>query len=193
MDIANKLFVFSQSFDATENETNSINGIFAFSCRPFNSAHLTWPSSKSNKTLAILVLFLSGDIQTNPGPRHQPVYPCGFCELCHGHPTKKLYAVMNAAYGTIGHVLKCAPKIIACYNAQCLCCRCQTMSISSFTFQSFEISPSFYEPMANEDITLESLSPTFNPLFTGSHKSTDQHVRESNKKIQSFVTLLQQS
>ena len=31
---------------------------------------------------------------------------------------KKLYAVMNAAYGTIGHVLKCAPKIIACYNAQ---------------------------------------------------------------------------
>ena len=38
--------------------------------------------------------------------------------LSRGHPMKKLYAVMNAAYGTIGHVLKCAPKIIACYNAQ---------------------------------------------------------------------------
>ena len=70
---------FSQSFDATE--TNSINGILAFSRRSFNSAHLTWPSPKSNKTLTILALFLSGDIQTNPGPRHQPVYPCGFCEL----------------------------------------------------------------------------------------------------------------
>ena len=70
---------FSQSFDATE--TNSINGIFAFSRRSFNSAHLTWPSPKSNKTLTILAFFLSGDIQTNPGPSHQPVYPCGFCEL----------------------------------------------------------------------------------------------------------------
>ena len=29
-----------------------------------------------------------------------------------------LYAVVNVAYGTIGHVLKCAPKSIACYNAQ---------------------------------------------------------------------------
>ena len=38
--------------------------------------------------------------------------------LSRGHPTKKLYAVMNTAYGTIGHVLKSAPKIIDDYNAQ---------------------------------------------------------------------------
>ena len=77
---------FSQSFDATE--TNSVNGILA--------------------------LFLSGDIQTNPGPRHQPEYPVVFASsLSRGHPMKKLYSVMNAAYGTI---LKCAPKNIACYN-----------------------------------------------------------------------------
>ena len=62
----------TQSFDATE--TNSINGIFAFSRRSFNSAHLTWPRPESNKKLTILVLFLPGDIQTNPGPRHQPVW-----------------------------------------------------------------------------------------------------------------------
>ena len=70
---------FSQSFDATE--TNSINGIFAFPRRSFNTAYITWPSPKGNKTLILLALFLSGDIQTIPGPRHQPVYPCGFCEL----------------------------------------------------------------------------------------------------------------
>ena len=82
---------FSQSVDASE--TNSVNGILA--------------------------LFLSGDIQTNPGPRHQPEYPVVFeSSLTRGHPMKKLYSVMNAAYGTIGHVLKCAPKNIACYNAQ---------------------------------------------------------------------------
>ena len=91
-------------------ETNSINGIFAFSRRSFNSAHLKWPSP----TRASMV---SG-----------PYLPFSFRETykptpvqginLYGHPMKKLYAVMNATYGTIGHVLKCEPKSIACYNAQ---------------------------------------------------------------------------
>ena len=110
---------FSQSFDATE--TNSINGIFAFSRRSFNSAHPTWPSPKSNKTLTILALFLSGDVQTNPAVVqgiNLYIRVTFASSLSHGHPMKKLCAVMNAAYGIIGHVFKCAPKTIACYNAQ---------------------------------------------------------------------------
>ena len=64
-------------------------------------------------------------------------------------------------------------------NVQWLCCRCQTLNIPNFTFRSFEISPTFYEPIANENITLESLSPTFNLLFTSSPKSTDRHMSEN--------------
>ena len=64
-------------------------------------------------------------------------------------------------------------------NVQWLCCRCQTL-----TFRSFKTSPSFYEPVANENITPESLSPTFNPLFTSSpkshHQTTDNPAERSN-------------
>ena len=109
---------FSQSH-ATE--TNSINGIFAFSRRSFNSAHLTWTSQKRNKSLTILALFLSGAIQTNPGPRHEPTYPCGFCELavswsCLEMCTKD-YSLLQRS------------------NVQGLWCRCQTRNTSSFTLR----------------------------------------------------------
>lgn len=36
-------------------------------------------------------------------------------------------------------------------NVQWVCCRCHTLNVSSFTFRSIKMSPSFHAPIANEN------------------------------------------
>ena len=38
-------------------------------------------ATKRNRTLLILLILVSGDIQLNPGPGNGSVFPCGCCEL----------------------------------------------------------------------------------------------------------------
>ena len=139
---------------------------FAFLRRSFRSDHLTRPTPKSNKTLIIRALFLPGDIQANPSPRHQPVYQCGFCELAVSWSPSEEGVCCDVC--SIWYHRSCFEMCTKDYsllqrsNVQWLYCRCQTINISSFTFRSIEISPRFYEPITNENITPETLSPTFN-------------------------------
>jgi hypothetical protein len=97
--------------------------------------------------LTILALFLSGDIQTNPGPRYQPVYPCGFCELAVSwSPNEEAVCCDECSIWYHRSCLEMCTKdysLLQRSNVQWLCCRCQTLNISSFTFRSFEISQSF--------------------------------------------------
>ena len=65
---------------------------------------------------------------------------------------------------------------------QWVSCRCQTLKLI-YQASPYEALKSYQiftnHAIANENITLESLSPTFNPLFTSSPKSTDQHMSEN--------------
>ena len=113
------------------------------------------------------------------------LYPCCFCEHAVSWSPKEEAVCCDEC--SIWSCLEMCAKdysLLQRSNVQWLCCRCQTLNISSFTFRSFEIPPSFYEPIGNENIwiTFESVSATFNPLFTRSPKSTDHHMSENRTR-----------
>ncbi|VDI17133.1 Hypothetical predicted protein [Mytilus galloprovincialis] len=57
-------------------------------------------------------------------------------------------------------------------NVQWICCKCESMNISSFTFRSYELETSnIYEQITGLDSTMDSISSVFSPLKSSSPKS----------------------
>ncbi|MCS5550755.1 MAG: reverse transcriptase domain-containing protein [Gammaproteobacteria bacterium] len=148
-----------------------------------------------NKNILILALLLSGDIELNPGPRKQPsTYPCGLCELpvtwdCRG-------ACCDAC--NIWHHKSCIELCTQDYelldrsNVQWLCCRCDSINVSTFTFRSYEIDQSnIYEPLSGLDLTMESNISSFSPLKASSPKSNvnnSNHTRTTSNSSSSNIS-----
>jgi hypothetical protein len=66
-----------------------------------------------------------------------------------------------------------------------MCCKCDSLNVSSITYHSYEIeNVSYYEPLSTTESFLDSLTSQFSPLKTSSPKSAQNnsksHRKESN-------------
>jgi hypothetical protein len=66
-----------------------------------------------------------------------------------------------------------------------MCCKCDSLNVSSITCHSYEIeNVSYYEPLSTTESFLDSLTSQFSPLKTSSPKSAQNnsksHRKESN-------------
>ena len=144
------------------NEYN-VDFITAVSCSRPKHDHAykprTMPASP-NKTLFSIIILLSGDIQSNPGPRTTSVYPCGLCESpvtwnCRG------VACDACSIWYHGSCIEMCSKDYALLNRSCvqwLCHKCDSVNCDSFTFRSFSLNCSnYFTPIADPDLTMFSL------------------------------------
>ncbi|KAL8612698.1 hypothetical protein ACOMHN_025349 [Nucella lapillus] len=135
-------------------------------------------TTQHTRSLCILTLLLAGDVETNPGPNAPPTCPCGFCELAVSNlPTTEAVCCDECSIWYHRSCLKMCSKdysVLQRSNVQWLCCRCESMNVSSFTFYDLEVTQNFYEPIADESLTSEILSPTFHPLFTSTPRPNKQ-------------------
>lgn len=155
---------------------------------------------QAKKTLCILVLLLSGDVQVNPGPRTgiANAYPCAICEYpvtwatsgvacgeCLMWYHKSCMEMCSAEYATLNRS-----------NVQWICHRCDSMNCDSFTFRSYEVDcTNHFAPLADSDRSTEcsngpptdrsldsvSSSTAFSPLKASSpHTNTRQNSSSSD-------------
>ena len=124
------------------------------------------------KATITLLLAVSGDIHPNPGPS---IYPCGLCD----RPVTWSQDGICCDQCSIWIHRSCVEMCSADYRALChsnvqwICCKCETINISTFTFRSYELSSqNYYEPLS-EDISQNSWKSTdqFSPLLTSSPKT----------------------
>ena len=101
-------------------------------------------SESKNVALISCLLILSGDIQTNPGPTNNArIYPCGLCEL---PVTSEHIDGIECDGCQVWHHRSCTELcstefdfLAKHYHVQWLCCKCDRVNISSFTFRSYEL------------------------------------------------------
>ncbi|CAC5356351.1 unnamed protein product [Mytilus coruscus] len=110
--------------------------------------------ANAKQHLVILLILLGGDIEQNPGPREiqQSVYPCGLCD----HPVTWKCESVYCDDCDIWHHRSCVELCTADYellersNVQLLCCKCDSINVSSFTFHNYELNSSnYYEPLSH--------------------------------------------
>ena len=148
---------------------------------------ITLPS-ETTKThnILLLAIILAGDVELNPGPnKNASVYPCGLCEK---PVTWNCQGVCCDACD-IWHHKSCIElcthdyELLERSNVQWLCCKCESINVSTFTFRSYELETSnIYEPLSGLDITMESVRSTFSPLKTSSPKN-----RKNSNKSRSTI------
>ena len=100
------------------------------------------------------------------------------------HGTAKEYVVMIAAYGIIDHTLNYAQQTMNSYknqtNIQWLCCKCESINVTTFTFHSYELDTSNYYDTLTHNSTFESVtSNEFSPLKASSPKTNNSHTTTS--------------
>ena len=105
------------------------------------------------KNVLILTMILSGDIELNPRPHKKAsVYPCELCEL----PVTWNCQGVCCDDCSIWHHKSCIELCTQDYellersNVQWLCCKCESINVSTFTFRSYEWELSnIYEPISD--------------------------------------------
>ncbi len=140
----------------------------------------------AGKSLLICILLVCGDIESNPGPTSTAhVYPCGLCER---PVTCDHYDGLCCDGCDIWHHRSCIELCSADYDmlvkhshVQWLCCKCDSVNITSFTYRSFELTTSnpFY-PLTQLDSSVDSFTSnsTFSPLHTSSPTDRRNSTRE---------------
>ena len=145
-------------------------------CMPHVNSHL-----RSNFTLVAIMLLLSGDIEVNPGPTDKSVYPCEFCDL------KVLWscAAVCCDNCSIWYHKSCLEmcsddfSVLNRPSINWLCCKCDSVNVSSFMFHSYETDSNFYWPIQDSEISLDSFtSSVFSPLKASSPNSTRSSITQ---------------
>eukprot|EP00745_Piridium_sociabile_P040062 TRINITY_DN76314_c0_g1_i2.p1 TRINITY_DN76314_c0_g1~~TRINITY_DN76314_c0_g1_i2.p1 ORF type:complete len:1167 (+),score=240.29 TRINITY_DN76314_c0_g1_i2:25-3525(+) len=156
--------------------------LYATQRRQFQQAFSLSPvTPHQSRSLCLLTLLLAGDIHSNPGPRAASTYPCGFCDQHVGWSVRAVCCDECSIWYHLSCLEMCTRdySVLQRSNVSWQCCKCDTMNIHSFTFRSFEISSNYYDPIADESLTSEVVSPTFKPMFTSSPRSV--HSRPSSE------------
>ncbi|CAC5402075.1 unnamed protein product [Mytilus coruscus] len=89
----------------------------------------------------LLIIILSGDIEINPGPKTANVFPCGLCE----RPVTRSREGVCCDCCSIWHHRSCIELCTTDYellqrsNVQWMCCKCDSLNVSSFTYHAYEI------------------------------------------------------
>jgi hypothetical protein len=64
-----------------------------------------------------------------------------------------------------------------------MCCKCDSLNVSSFTYHSYEIeNVSYYEPLNTTKSFLDSFTSQFSPLKTSSPKSAQNNSKSHRKE-----------
>ena len=64
-----------------------------------------------------------------------------------------------------------------------MCCKCDSLNVSSFTYHSYEIeNVSYYEPLNTTESFLDSFTSQFSPLKTSSPKSAQNNSKSHRKE-----------
>lgn len=143
---------------------------------------LTLPvNNRKGRAIILLSILLSGDVELNPGPgKQESIYPCALCD----HPVGWNHDGVCCDACDNWHHKSCIEMCTHDYellnrpNVQWLCCKCESINISTFTFRSYELElTNVYEPISDTNITLESVSSAFSPLKASSPKlkNNSQH------------------
>ena len=137
---------------------------------------LSFPESKlQNTTVLLLIMVQAGDIELNPGPKQSSVFPCGLCQI----PVTWSNEGVCCDCCSVLHHKSCIELCTADYellqrsNVQWMCCKCDSLNVSSFTYHSYEIdNVSYYEPLTTTESFQDSFMSQFSPLKTSSPKVT---------------------
>ena len=94
--------------------------------------------SKPVKSTILLLLLLAsaGDIHSNPGPRTASIYPCGMCERKVSWSDEGVACDQCDVWYHRSCMDLCSKdySLLSRSKEQWLCCRCDTINVSSFTF-----------------------------------------------------------
>ena len=137
-------------------------------------------------TIILLILIQSGDIELNQGgPRQASIFPCGMCEI----PVPLSNEGVCCDCCSVWHHKSCIELCTTDYellqrsNVQWMCCKCDSLNVSSFTCHSYEIeNVSYYEPLNTTESFLDSFTSQFSPLKTSSPKSAQNNSKSHRKE-----------
>ena len=147
-------------------------------------------------TLSFILILLSGDVHSNPGPINS-IYPCGYCHRPVTWDSNSDGVCCDGDGCDLWHHKSCIElcsedfQLLNRTNVQWHCCKCEHINIASFTFHSFysDITSNYYAPIQDSNLTLDSLkSPdplgnkNFNPLKVSTPKlnSRNDHSQGSS-------------
>ena len=138
----------------------------------------------ANSSLGILLLLLAGDIQMNPGPGNRSVFPCGCCDI----PVTWSQEGVCCNNCSVWYHKSC--EDLSSRNMSYLgrssviwhCCKCDSINVDSFTFNSFELNTSnVFNPLLDIDASIDSVdSSCFSPLQTSSPQTSNRSRRASH-------------
>ena len=108
-----------------------------------NFLHLTksktFIGSRPSKTLTLLIIILSGDIQVSPGLTS--IYPCGCCELPVTWDHQRAVCCDNCKLWYHSECIELSSSKINVQqfsNISSICCHCESLNVDSFTYHSYE-------------------------------------------------------
>ena len=108
-----------------------------------NFLHLTknktFIRSRPSKTLTLLIIILSGDIQVNSGPTS--IYPYGSCELPVTLDHQRAVFCDNCKLWYHSECIELSSSKINVQqfsNISWICCHCESLNVDSFTYHSYE-------------------------------------------------------
>ncbi|CAC5403961.1 unnamed protein product [Mytilus coruscus] len=153
---------------------------------------ITLPTTANVKQyLAILLLILGRDIELKPGPRgkQQSIYPCGLCDhlvtcMCDGVSSNECdiwYHISCIELCTVDS------ELLQRSNIQWICCKCESINVSSLIVHSYELNTSnYYKPLTYE-LSFESvLSSIFSTLKTSSPRLKTQSSTTNNSNSKNY-------
>ena len=145
--------------------------------------HVTDKSTYSHRSLALLVILLSGDIQTNPGPNQAiDAYPCAWCDVACDW-SQSAICCDNCSYWFHRSCISMSTEEYIRRGGSdetWVCPRCKTHNVDSFSYRGYNLSVSNrYEALTSisDDVfspahphSVASFSSTFdfNPEFASS-------------------------
>ena len=162
---------------------------------------ITLPTkTHKNHSMVLLKLLLAGDIhvEQNPGSRgkQQSIYPCGLCD----HPVIWNCQGICCDDCSIWHHRSCIELCSANYellqkpNMRWLCCKCESINVTTFTFHSYELNTSnYYDPLTHnstfESVTSNAFSPlkASSPTTNNSYNTTSKMYIRKNRSNSSNV------
>jgi hypothetical protein len=148
-------------------DNNIVHSFIVLNGNKYNRPLSTVKVNKG-ETIWVLILLVSGDVELNPGPRQCSIYPCGYCQIPVTWSTEGVCCDDCSIWHHRSCLELCAGEYSLLHRShvQWLCCKCNSINVDSFTFNSFETDSNYYQPLA--DITLESVKSVFSPLKTSS-------------------------
>ena len=103
----------------------------------------TFIRSRPSKTLTLLLIILSGNIQVNPGPTS--IYPCGCSVLPVTWDHQRAVCCDNCKLWYHSECIEHSSSkinVLQFSNISWICCHCESLNVDSSTYHSYEFEPS---------------------------------------------------